>query len=851
MTSTTTSKKELVDFLWEWAENHGEWSKLLVDKVVTTESSLSHSERATIFNYFLQSIKLHTGLPSLTITKPAYTPTGKRVELTSLSDITGVNRLAKNQTLNFAPNISIIYGENGTGKTGYGRILKSLGFSYDSNNSIYANIFGSSEPKSALINFEANGVADTFTWDGTNRNQELESISVFNNNCVQISLSDRQLIVSPIGFHLFNIISGELKELEKLLQTKIASHPTALVWAETLHEETPQQIFINGLKGTSTEEKLTELSSFSSEQEKELKDKETELNNLNRQLLQNEVQNLTAQEAEINSLVTKIQTAQSLLSPNNWDKLIKMNGKLAELQKQAKKGIKEIAESNGIEFYETREFQLFIQSAENYIKILNKPEYPNQEDLCVYCKQPLEKSAEELLRSYRKLLNDKTQENIKLLKQQKEQLINQISQVDTNLLLHQSSFGLDNDEKPIQPEEITDYNKELGILKTTFVSDRIVEGSKFDFDYNKLSEFLKNKNKAINTKLVQKKEVLSNLAAKENELKKKIAELKDRKLLSSKQAEVKSAIANHKIVAVLNSNYNNFNTNSISRKTTEAREALVKQNFNDIFQGELKALRKSNIKIELNFATDRGKSRVSQKIENHVLTDILSEGEQKAIALAEFLTELQLDNIEAPVIFDDPVNSLDHRIIDEVAKRLIELSKQRQVIVFTHSILLLNSFIQQSELDTNKQAGVEFAFRSVSSSFGETGIIDDVEEINSYTYYTKKLNLLLGTKPNGQSEEDVARKGYGHLRSAIEVAVEENLLKKTVKRYAKGVAFPSLLRIDGDKIDKHKGKLNDIYEKCCVSIDGHSSPRVIHTTPTIDELKIDYDEFKKLRKEFT
>lgn len=851
MTSTTTSKKELVDFLWEWAENHGEWSKLLVDKVVTTESSLSPSDRATIFNYFLQTIKLHTGLPSLTITKPTYTPTGKRIQLTSLSDITGVNRLAKNQTLNFAPNISIIYGENGTGKTGYGRILKSLGFSYDSNNSIFSNVFGSSEPKSALINFEANGVADRFTWDGTNRNQELESISVFNNNCVQISLSDRQLIVSPIGFHLFNIISGELKELEKLLQTKIASHPTALAWAESLREGTPQQIFINGLKGTSTEEKLTELSSFSSEQEKELKDKETELNNLNRQLLQNEIQNLTAQETEINSLVTKIQTAQSLLSPNNWDKLIQIYSKLAELQKQAKKGIQEIAESNGIEFYETREFQLFIQSAENYIKILNKPEYPNQEDLCVYCKQPLEKSAEELLRSYRKLLNDKTQESIEQLKQQKEHLINQISQVDTNLLLHQSSFGLDNDERPIQPKEITDYNKELGMFKTTFVSDKIVKGSTFDFDYNKPYEFLKNKSKAIKTTLVQKKEVLSNLAAKENELKKKIAELKDRKLLSSKQAEVKTAIANHKIVSVLNSNYNNFSTNSISRKTTEAREALVKQNFNDIFQDELKALRKSNIKIELNFATDRGKSRVSQKIENHVLTDILSEGEQKAIALAEFLTELQLDNIEAPVIFDDPVNSLDHRIIDEVVKRLIELSKQRQVIVFTHSILLLNSFIQQSELDTNKQAGVEFTFRSVSSSFGETGIIDDVEEINSYTYYTKKLNPLLETKPNGQSEEEVARKGYGHLRSAIEVAVEENLLKKTVKRYAKGVAFPSLLRIDGDKIDKHKGKLNDIYEKCCVSIDGHSSPRVIHTTPTIEELKIDYEEFKKLRKEFT
>ena len=90
----------------------------------------------------------------------------------------------------------------------------------------------------------------------------------------------------------------------------------------------------------------------------------------------------------------------------------------------------------------------------------------------------------------------------------------------------------------------------------------------------------------------------------------------------------------------------------------------------------------------------------------------MSEGEQKAIALAEFLTELQLDNILSPVIFDDPVNSLDHNIIDEFARRLITLSTQRQVIVFTHSILLYNSFIQQSLLETNKIIKSKFIARS-------------------------------------------------------------------------------------------------------------------------------------------
>lgn len=851
MASTTTSKKEIVDFLWEWTENHGQWSKQLIDKIVSKESNLTLSERETIFNYFLQSINLHSGLPPLTITKPTYTPTNKKIELTSLSDITGVNRLAKKQTINFAPNLTVIYGENATGKSGYSRILKALGFSYDTNNVIFSNIFTASESKSAVINYKANDIANTFNWDGDNKNSELQNISVFNSNCVQLSLSDRQLIVSPIGFHLFNLVSAELNELEKLLQTKIANYPTELPWAETLNERTPQQIFITRLSGATSEQNLIELSTFTPIQEQELKDKETELLNLNKTLLQTEIQNLNASVIELDGLVNKIKTAQIRLTATNWKALIDFNKQILELESKTQTGIKEIAETNGIEFYETKQFQTFIKAAEDYIKIINKPDYPSVKDTCVYCLQPLESSAIELLSSYRTLLNDKTQENLLLLKQLKTNLINQVLQIDFNLIFHQHTFGVDENQKPIQPSEILEYNKNLEILKTTFTTDKVSIGSAFSFDYEKYIKFLTDKNTAINLVLTQKNDLLTNIDKKEKELKAKISELKDRKLLSTKQVEIKTVISNHKTVAILNANYSSFNTSSISRKTSQAREELVRQNFDDIFQEELKALRKSNLKIELNYTTDRGKSKVLQNIEKHLLIDILSEGEQKAIALAEFLTELQLDNIKAPVIFDDPVNSLDHRIIDEVAKRFIELSKQRQIIVFTHSILLLNNFIQQLELYTNKQAGVQFILRSVINNFGETGIIDDVEEINSYNYYIGKLNIVLGTKPNGQSETKLAKEGYGHLRAAIEVAVEDNLLKNTIKRYRKGVAFPSLLRIDGSKIDEHKGKLNDIYEKCCVSIDGHSSPTVIHTTPTIDELKNDFEVVKKIRSNFT
>jgi wobble nucleotide-excising tRNase len=850
MSSTTPNKKAIVDFLWEWTANQGDWSKLLISKIVTTESLLSISDRQEVFNYFLQSINLHSGLPILTTQKPAYTPTAKMIELDSLSAITGVNRLAKNQTVNFAKNVTIVYGENGTGKTGYSRILKTLGFSYDTSKSILPNIYGAGESQSATINFKSNGIPKRFTWNGANTDSELENISVFNSSCVQFSISDRSLIVSPIGFHLFQLVSDELNSLTQLVNRKINAHPTTLTWLENLISATPQHTFIATLSANSPEQKLTELSEFTQIHQEALTAKEIELTNLNKALFQSQIQAFRSQIQELDLLIGKIEAAQNVLNDTNWQALLNINTEIAELENKTQTGIKEIAEKRGIEFYQTTEFNSFLQAAESYIKVIEKPEYPNENDTCVYCLQPLDKTAKVLLKSYRTLLNDKTQETLAVLRSKKARSIQLVSQIVVNLILHHPTFGTDEKQAIIQPLEIINYNTNLSALKTTFVTDAVAKGSTFIFDYQTIITFLTSKRTELSDIVTQKSEALESLATREATLRKEIAELKDRKFLSGKVEEVKTAISNHKVVNALNSNSSRFNTNSISRKTSSAREELVRQDFEDIFKKELTALRKASLRIDLSFGTDRGSSRVFQKISRHALGDILSEGEQKAIALAEFLTELQLDNTKAPVIFDDPVNSLDHRIIDEVVKRLIELSKQRQVVIFTHSILLLHSFIQQSELDHHKQAGVTFMFHRVKDNFGTTGILDEVVEVNSYSYYIKKLNAVLQTKPEGQDEAKLAAEGYGHLRSAVEISVEDDLFRKTIKRYKKGVAFPSLLRIDGGKIDAHKGKLNDIYEKCCVSIDGHSSPEEIHTTPTIDELKTDFEEFKKIRSQF-
>lgn len=850
MVSTSKSKKEIIDFLWDWAQTQGNWAELLIHKIVSSESELTTEDRQEVYNYFLQSINLLTGLPPVDNIKPKYSSASKQIDLISISEITGVNRLAKNQTIDFSKNLTVIFGENGTGKTGYSRILKALGFSYDLNNIILSNVFVPAESKSAKLMYKANDIENTFLWNGKNQNEDLENISVFNNSCVQISLSDRQLIVSPMGFHLFNLVSVELNELSKLHDSKIKSYPISVNCIENLNIATPQYAFVKSISGSSSEQKLSELSIYTNTQEEELKDKETELVNLNKTLLETEVQNINASILELEGILAKINYANKLLTDIEWQSAISLKKQISELESRTKIGIKDIAIKHGISFCDTTQFQSFISAAEEYIKIIEEPansKYPKDGDRCIYCLQPLEKSAKILVDSYRNLLNDHTQEELSNLKNAKSELLLQIIEIETNHVLHQPTFGIDNEKKAVQPTELVEYNKKLSELISIFTKEDFSEGSVFTFDYSKYIRFISEKIDSLRILLKTKSDSIQNISSKESTLKYLISELKDRKLLSAKFEEIKSVINNHKILTSLNSKGNVFSTYTLSKKTTEARDHLVKMNFETAFYFELKELRKSDIKIDLNFGTDKGTSKLIPRIKAHPLLEVLSEGEQKAIALAEFLTELQLDNIKAPVIFDDPVNSLDHKIIDDVARRLIKLSIERQVVIFTHSILLFNSILYFSKQPSYKE--ILFRLYNSKNEYTVTGYISDAEE-NKLTEYIKNINKLINSTPKDRPESEVAEDGYGYLRSSIELFVEQIILQNTIRRYQKNVALTQFVKVDGSLIDKHKDKLNEIFERCCGFIKGHSNPSVVQNDPRLIDLEEDFNDFNQIKDEF-
>ena len=129
----------------------------------------------------------------------------------------------------------------------------------------------------------------------------------------------------------------------------------------------------------------------------------------------------------------------------------------------------------------------------------------------------------------------------------------------------------------------------------------------------------------------------------------------------------------------------------ISTLSKKAHNELLTVQLQDEFNRKLKELGVKNVEIELQGKNNNGVQQTELTIrKNRDITSILSEGEQKATALALYLSEISLSQNKSTIIFDDPVNSLDHRMMQALADLLMNIDNQ--IIVFTHNKMFLDCF---------------------------------------------------------------------------------------------------------------------------------------------------------------
>ncbi len=159
---------------------------------------------------------------------------------------------------------------------------------------------------------------------------------------------------------------------------------------------------------------------------------------------------------------------------------------------------------------------------------------------------------------------------------------------------------------------------------------------------------------------------------------------------------------------------------------------------------EFKALGVGGLRVALQSRSGKGKVLHKLKLElpqSRSPRDLLSEGEQRAVALASFLAEVGLSDSTGGIIFDDPVSSLDHRRRERVAARLVGEAARRQVIVFTHDIYFLCILAEEAE-----SAGVTVLTQSLSRRVEGFGL--PIQSYHSREKYNKAYQGAQGSAAN-------------------------------------------------------------------------------------------------------
>jgi ABC-type sulfate/molybdate transport systems ATPase subunit len=225
---------------------------------------------------------------------------------------------------------------------------------------------------------------------------------------------------------------------------------------------------------------------------------------------------------------------------------------------------------------------------------------------------------------------------------------------------------------------------------------------------------------------------------------------------------------------------------------------------------------------------------------------ILSDGEKRAVAIADFLTEVSLDRSSSGIILDDPVTSFDDRWKSTLAECLAEQAASRQVIIFTHDLSFLYHIKSHAE-----RLSINIATHWIREEDGHPGFIYlDNSPVCEKEYKSARLARELHTQAKAlrpAEQQFKLQQDFGALRTSYEALIIFEMLGEVVARFEERISFGRLkeVRIDPQIVEEVISRMEALSRH----IDAHShSDKMATVKPTPDELFQEIEAFEDIRR---
>lgn len=253
-----------------------------------------------------------------------------------------------------------------------------------------------------------------------------------------------------------------------------------------------------------------------------------------------------------------------------------------------------------------------------------------------------------------------------------------------------------------------------------------------------------------------------------------------------------------------------LNTRPISILASSLRGELVTPELSARIQREIGSLGIEHVPLRFTEQSASGRSFFEMALDSAgqaKKSTVLSEGEQRALAIACFLADAHVSESKGAIIVDDPVTSLDHQRIRRVANRFVaEAARGRQVIIFTHNLLFYQEVLRACA-DRNPQVpALPCLIQQSEEGFGLVSIDDQPWLAKKVKERERALDTQLKAIPDGLAPDSdelrkLAKQFYTDLRETWERAVEEVVLGGVVERFGTDVKTQSLKLVDIDDED--------------------------------------------------
>jgi len=775
------------------------------------------------------------------------------VNLKAIGKVTHVSALVSDALLEFETDgLTAVYGDNGSGKSSYAKILKNACLTRGNTPTILSNIYedktGEAAAEISIVTAEGQHDID-WTLTAAPR-EDLKSIRIFDNTSAAHYISGEDTIeYKPAGMKLLS----QLMRACEFVRASSDKEKKLYTTASPLPAYRPGSKVNTFISTISDKTKIEDVDAMclSKEQEGSIPVHNAELIKL---------------KTSTPEQIRKIYSDRCKVLQPLRDHLVKLKSKLDQEHFDAiksafddyktRQGAAELARTKAVDGHElagicSPEWAAMWQHVKAFVQTHNAGvAFPPDEGApCPTCLQPITGEAAKKLQSFNDYLQDQTQVEAKRAKGTFDTYIANLKLLRFDLKPYEFALGIIREHNPEYAEKITELNSNLETLCANLIKTE-PDFTLIKVEFNAANwissqiESWKKKETEIDTN--------EGLAKQISDLTLLIEELEDKKLLTSLKQNILGEISRLRMLTLYNNLASSCQSTQITTQTTMIAKSGAIGSLKTVFNEELKKLRFRGFNVGTETRGSQGKQllKLSLTGKRNGIADVASEGEQKCIALASFLAELTVDDRKSAIIFDDPINSLDHKWRRMFAKRIAEEALHRQVIVFTHDMSFL---IMLKEATGKAKSGYKAISISKRGKFAGYPKSELPWELKSTGDRIKQLNggmdNLKKLEKNGDIDvyEEKAKVTYNLMRETWERLVEEWLLVKVVERFGRSVKTQSLHDIvyKGGITEADYDAIEEGMSKCSTFMFGHDEAVDLHEgVPDFAELEEDLNKLK-------